>query len=58
MSKQQINNSIEVVCRPVRRDYPLALANGLSTVQADNPCYISLVAILAPYARSAKDLSM
>ena len=33
-----------MVCPPVRRDNPRALASGLSTVQADEPCSISLVA--------------
>ena len=32
-----------MVCAPVRRDNPRALAKGLSTVQAHNPCCISLV---------------
>ena len=32
-----------MVCAPVRRDNPRALAMGLSTVQAHKPCSISLV---------------
>ena len=32
-----------MVCSPERRDNPRALANGLSTQQADGPCSISLV---------------
>ena len=32
-----------MVCAPVRRDNPRALARGLSTVQAHKPCSISLV---------------
>ena len=32
-----------MVCAPVRRDNPRALASGLSTVQADKPCAVSLV---------------
>ena len=32
-----------MVCVPVRRDNPRALARGLSTVQAHKPCSISLV---------------
>ena len=31
-----------MVCAPVRRDNPRALARGLSTVQAHKPCSISL----------------
>ena len=30
-----------MVCAPVRRDNPRALARGLSTVQAHKPCSIS-----------------
>ena len=36
-----------MVCAPVRRDNPRALASGLSIVQADNPCSISLVTIIS-----------
>ena len=32
-----------MVCPPVRRDNPRAIARGLSTVKADEPCYMSLV---------------
>ena len=32
-----------MVCAPVRRDNPRALARGLSTVLAHKPCSISLV---------------
>ena len=32
-----------MVCAPVRRNNPRALARGLSTVQAHKPCSISLV---------------
>ena len=32
-----------MVCAPVRRDNPRALARGLSTVQVHKPCSISLV---------------
>ena len=32
-----------MVCAPVRRDNPRALARGSSTVQAHKPCSISLV---------------
>ena len=32
-----------MVCAPVRRDNTRALARGLSTVQAQKPCSISLV---------------
>ena len=32
-----------MVCAPVRRDNPQALARGLSTIQAHKPCSISLV---------------
>ena len=35
---------IEHGCPSVRRDNPRALASGLSTVKADTPCSISLVA--------------
>ena len=31
-----------MVCAPVRRDNPRALARGLSTVHANKPCSISL----------------
>ena len=31
-----------MICVPVRRDNPRALARGLSTVQAHKPCSISL----------------
>ena len=31
-----------MVCAPVRRDNPRALARGLSNVQAQKPCSISL----------------
>ena len=34
-----------MVCAPVRRDNPRALARGLSTGQAHKPCSISLVTI-------------
>ena len=49
-----------MVCAPVRRDNPLALARGLSTVQAHKPCSISRTTItsvdLAHYGVScAKD---
>ena len=52
-----------MVCLPVRRDNPRALASGLSTVQADKLSSISLVACtqyrLARYTVSrAKDLSV
>ena len=32
-----------MVCAPVRRDNPRALARGLSTVQAQKPCSVLLV---------------
>ena len=32
-----------MVCAPVRRDNPRALAMGISTVQAHKPCSVSLV---------------
>ena len=35
---------LEHGCPHVRRDNPRALASGLSTVQADKPCSILLVA--------------
>ena len=49
-----------MVCAPVRRDNPRALARGLSTVQAHKPCSISRTKItsvdLAHYGVSrAKD---
>ena len=46
-----------MVCAPVRRDNPRALARGLSTVQAHKPCSISLTSVdLAHYRVSrAKD---
>ena len=45
-----------MVCAPVRKDNPRALARGLSTVQAHKPCSISLVPDLAHYGVSrAKD---
>ena len=45
-----------MVCPPVRRDNPRALASGLSNVQADEPCSISTL-VLARYGVSrAKDL--
>ena len=45
-----------MVCPPVRRDNPLALAIGLSTVQADEPCSIVHSVVLAHYGVSrAKD---
>ena len=34
-----------MVCAPVRRDNPRALARGLSTVQAHKPCSISCTLI-------------
>ena len=34
-----------MVCPPVRRDNPRALASELSTVQVDEPCPISPVAL-------------
>ena len=34
-----------MVCAPVRRDNPRALARGLSTVQAHKPCYVSCTII-------------
>ena len=49
-----------MVCAPVRRDNPRALARGLSTVQAHKPCSITCTTItsvdLAHYGVSrAKD---
>ena len=38
-----ISERWSMVCAPVRRDNPRALARGLSTVQAHKPCSISLV---------------
>ena len=36
-----------MVCAPVRRDYPRALARGLSIVQAHKPCSFSLFTIIS-----------
>ena len=52
-----------MVCAPVRRDNPRALASGLSSVQADKPCSITRTITsnidLACYGVSrAKDLSI
>ena len=33
-----------MICPPVQRDNPLVLASGISTVQANDPSCISLVA--------------
>ena len=48
-----------MVCSPVRRDNPRALASGLSTVQADKPCSIVPSVDLARYwVFHAKDLGI
>ena len=45
-----------MVCAPVRRDNPRALARGLSTVQAHKPCSVITSVDLAHYGVSrAKD---
>ena len=38
-----------MVCAPVRKDNPRALASGLSTVQADKPCSMISSVALACY---------
>ena len=48
-----------MVCAPVRRDNPRALARGLSTVQAHKSCSISLVPQdYRPYRRTNHGLSL
>ena len=44
-----------MVCAPVRRDNPRALARGLSTVQAHKPCSISSVDLAHYGVSRAKD---
>ena len=42
--EKYVSETYSMVCPPVRRDIPQALASGLATVQAGKLCSISIVA--------------